>query len=184
MRLSINDSFSVCCLIFLRFYLFIWDKERISSREGQKERGIERERSRLPAEQEALCGAWSQDPETMTWAKGQCLTNWATKAPLLSYFFNSGLCIMHFLGSRVCCQLPDSSSLGWAVSKDSFSVGWSRLSSSRMAHFWSMSPTPPNRLGGNVIFIGFWVSNQQLLLKLNASMFNFNEKRTWKKYLN
>ena len=43
-----------------------------------------RVRSRLCAEQGAPCGAWSQDSRTMTWAKGRCLTNWATQVPLMN----------------------------------------------------------------------------------------------------
>ena len=66
-------------VIFLRFYLFIWERER-NNKQGEGAEG-ERERSRLSAEQGARCGAQSQDLEIMTWAKGRCLTNWAIRAP-------------------------------------------------------------------------------------------------------
>ena len=70
--------------LFLKiFYLFIWQWE-ITSRQRGGQR--ERKRSRLPAEQKARCGAWSQDPEIMTWTEGSGLTHWATQALLLSYF--------------------------------------------------------------------------------------------------
>ena len=74
-------------IFFLRFYLFIWDREKERERERERERestcleGAEAEGeaySLLPAEQGAQCGAWSQDPEIMTWAEGRCLTNRAT----------------------------------------------------------------------------------------------------------
>ena len=45
-----------------------------------------RGRIRLPTEQGAWCGAQSQDPEIMTWAKGRPSTNWATQATLACSF--------------------------------------------------------------------------------------------------
>ena len=63
---------------FVRFYLFIWQRER--SQVG-REAGREWGRSRLPAEQRAGCGAQSQDPEITTWAEGGDLTRWATQVP-------------------------------------------------------------------------------------------------------
>ena len=44
-------------------------------------RGRGRAGSSLPTEQGAWCGAPSQDPGIMTWAKGRRLTDWATQAP-------------------------------------------------------------------------------------------------------
>ena len=45
-----------------------------------------RGRRRLPTEQGASFGAWSQDPGISTWAEGRRLTDWATQAPLLILF--------------------------------------------------------------------------------------------------
>ena len=52
--------------------LFIYLKERESTSTG---RGRGRGKSRLPTEQEAPCGAQSQDPGIMTRAKGRHLTD-------------------------------------------------------------------------------------------------------------
>ena len=60
----------------LIFYLFIWQKNRAQQGEGRA-----RGRNRLPAEQGASCGAWSQGPGIMTWEESRCLTNWITQAP-------------------------------------------------------------------------------------------------------
>ena len=63
--------------------------------------GVRRGRSRLPTEQGAQCGAWSQDPKIMTWAKGKCLTNWATQASLSHIFFSQF--IVYTYTSQVFC---------------------------------------------------------------------------------
>ena len=63
--------------LFLKKILFIWERGRERAQaEGTAGRG--RGRSKLPAEQGAGHGAWSQDSEIMIWAKGKHLTNWAT----------------------------------------------------------------------------------------------------------
>ena len=61
--------------------LFIYLRETVIERESActsraRGRGV----SRLPTEQRAWCGAGSQDPPTITWADGRCLTDWATWA--------------------------------------------------------------------------------------------------------
>ena len=72
---------------FLRFYLRIWERERALAHESRgKGKGTGRGRSRLPAEQRASCGAWSQNPEIMTGAEGRGLTNWATWVPWYCMF--------------------------------------------------------------------------------------------------
>ena len=38
--------------------------------------------------------AQSQDPGIMTWAKGRCLTNWATQAPNKGIFLNDNWTII------------------------------------------------------------------------------------------
>ena len=55
----------------LFMYLFIWQREITSRWRAGRERG--RERSRLPGEQRAWCGARSQDSEITTWAEGSGL---------------------------------------------------------------------------------------------------------------
>ena len=73
----------------LFFKEFICSLERKGGGKAQAERGAEGERgtSRPPTEQRAWqCGAQSPDPGIMTWAKGRCLTNWATQVPWDSEF--------------------------------------------------------------------------------------------------
>ena len=48
--------------------------------------GKERGRIRLPTDQGAPCGAWSQDPEIMTWAEGRHFTDWATQETPFFFF--------------------------------------------------------------------------------------------------
>ena len=51
-------------LIFKRFYLFIWERQR--GRGQMWGRGRGRVRSRLPAEQGAQLGTWFHDPRSWT----------------------------------------------------------------------------------------------------------------------
>ena len=74
-----NQNLLLFLNLFYRVYLF--ERERERERE-HKRRG----RSWLPAEQRAWFGAWSQDPEVMTWIKGRCLTNWVTQVPPKNLF--------------------------------------------------------------------------------------------------
>ena len=69
------EFFSVIFLLLLFLILFIY----LAERESTAGRVAGRGRSRLPAEQGAPRGAWSQDPRIMTWAKGRCSTNRATQ---------------------------------------------------------------------------------------------------------
>ena len=73
------------CGVFLVFVfnIFIYSFERRDSERASTNRWMDRERgrSRLPTEQGAQCGARSQDPGIMTWAKGRRLTHWITQAP-------------------------------------------------------------------------------------------------------
>ena len=57
-------------------------------REQERAQAEGRGRSRLPTEQGTSCGAQSQDPRIMTWAKGRHLTGWVTQAPLNLIFIN------------------------------------------------------------------------------------------------
>ena len=52
-------------------------------------RGRRRGTSRLPGEQGAQPGAWSQDSEIMPWAEGKHLTDWTTQVPLKTDFKDS-----------------------------------------------------------------------------------------------
>ena len=64
--------------IFLKDFIYFFDRQRPQiGREAGRERGG----SRLPAEQRVWCGAWSQGPEIMTWAKGRGLIHWAPWHP-------------------------------------------------------------------------------------------------------
>ena len=76
-------------LLFLHgihfFKDFIYLRERENTSRGRRRvRG--RGRGRLPTEQGPWHGAWSQDPEIMTWAKGRHLTHWATQEPFYMVF--------------------------------------------------------------------------------------------------
>ena len=64
-----------CKLFFFqKLYLFIW--ETASQRESTSRRNSRgRGNNRLPTEQGAQHGAWSQDPGIMTWAEGRHF-NW------------------------------------------------------------------------------------------------------------
>lgn len=70
---------TIQCIIFFLNFIYLFVRESTSKAAG-------RERSRLTSEQGAWCGARFQDPKIMTWAKGGCLTNWATQASLYNYF--------------------------------------------------------------------------------------------------
>ena len=79
--------------LFLFKDLCIYLTERASAQAGGgADRG--RKRSRLPAKQGAQCGAWSQDPGIMTWAKGRCFTDWATQVPRCIYFRSVSNCLL------------------------------------------------------------------------------------------
>ena len=69
---------------FKRLYLFVWEREHGRGVGGGRGRG--KGTSRPSAERGAGCGALSQDPEIMTWAKVRCLTDRVTQVPLI--FFN------------------------------------------------------------------------------------------------
>ena len=51
------------------------------------------------------------------------------------------------------------------MSEEGCSVGWSRLSSAKMAHA-PCYPLPSNKSCGNEIFIGFWISNLAISIKI------------------
>ena len=55
----------------------------------ERDRSGERDREREADSCWAGSPMWaqSQDLEIMTWTKGRCLTDWATQAPLLAWFF-------------------------------------------------------------------------------------------------
>ena len=61
-------------------FIFLTQREIESTSKGS---GRQRQRSRLPTHQGDLCGAQSQDPKIITWAKSRCPITWATQAPLL-----------------------------------------------------------------------------------------------------
>ena len=95
--------------------------------------GRGRGRSRLFTEQGARCGAQSQDPGIVTWAKGRCLTDCATQVPsrtLFSRHLHASALIwnlrFYFLGNGTC----DSS----LMTNHIISPGWG-LSSHTVHHF-------------------------------------------------
>ena len=68
---------------FLKIFIYLRHSKRERVRGGHTGRG----RSRLPAEQGASHTAGSQNLEIMTWAKGRCLTDWATEVPHIQMVF-------------------------------------------------------------------------------------------------
>ena len=83
-----NSSFSIYPPnkdILYIFYktLFIYLRERERACTGGKGKG-QREKDFVLYRKPNL--AWFQDLGIMTWAKGGCLTNWATKVPLFCVF--------------------------------------------------------------------------------------------------
>ena len=62
-------------------FIYLWERAQAGAR------GREGGRSRLPTEQGAKYGAWSQDLGIMTRAQGRHLTSWATQVPRLSFLF-------------------------------------------------------------------------------------------------
>ena len=80
-----RNVYSSSLFIFFKDFIYLFERDllrEITSRQ----RGRQRERSRLPAEQRAWYGDRSQDSEFMTWAEGSSLTLWATQAPLFAHF--------------------------------------------------------------------------------------------------
>ena len=63
--------------IYLRRQWVEQSKRKSMNKAGGRGKGG----SRVSSEQEARHKTGSQDPEIMTWAKGRCLTDWATLAP-------------------------------------------------------------------------------------------------------
>ena len=78
-----------------RFYLFERESTRTgndnTSGAGVGRKGEGEGEAGFPLSRIAWHGAWSQDPEIMTWVKGRHLTNWVTQVLLTS---NSLLCVL------------------------------------------------------------------------------------------
>ena len=77
---------------------FIWERVRESMSWG---RGRWRGRGRLPKEQGAWCGARSQDPRIMPWAKGRRLTDWVTQASHRNDYLKT-LCFLYIMWNYWC----------------------------------------------------------------------------------
>ena len=113
-------------IIFLKI-LFIYLRERAQARGATEGEG---EAALFPSlKQGSQCGAPSQDPRIMTWAKGRCLMNWATQVPPKDFKVistpNVGLEPM-FLRSRTTCstkwtsQVPQNPFNFWFEHIDTF----------------------------------------------------------------
>ena len=73
-------------------------KVHAGARGGERPRERERLSSRLSAECEALQGAWSQDPEIMTWAKTKSqMLNWLCHRGCPIYLFKKDFFFFFFL---------------------------------------------------------------------------------------
>ena len=67
-------------IISLKIYIFFDTERELTYRQAEQEKEKQAQ-YQGPAEEGAQYGAWSQDPEIMTWAKGRCLTDWGTQVP-------------------------------------------------------------------------------------------------------
>ena len=76
-----DNLFILISLTLKNNFIYLLERERERERErASRESYRGRGRSRLLIEQGALCEAWSQEPEILTWAKGRHLTGTATSA--------------------------------------------------------------------------------------------------------
>ena len=74
--LLIQTRLFLTLVSFLRFYIFIWEREH------EQGGGAEGEgQADTPLSRELDGGAPSQDSGNMTWDEGRCLTNYVTQAP-------------------------------------------------------------------------------------------------------
>ena len=71
-RHSIDWATQAPLYFFFKIYLFTWERERVHPSKRKREG---KNSSRLPTEQGAWLGTWSQDTGVMIWAKGRCLTD-------------------------------------------------------------------------------------------------------------
>ena len=67
------NSFFNVLFLFLRFYLFTWDRERARAKWGTEEE------AGSPLSMGLILGLNPRTPKIMTWAEGRCLTNWTTQ---------------------------------------------------------------------------------------------------------
>ena len=72
---------------FLRFYLFIHDREREREREREAETQAEEEAGSMPG---APRGTGSRDSRIVPWAKGRCETAEPPRDPLKKFLYVSG----------------------------------------------------------------------------------------------
>ena len=113
---------------FLRFIEEGWWEKR----QRQRERNL----SRLSAEQGAQCGAWSQDPEIMTWAetKSQML-NWLYH-PGNTWVFNDILKLITLIIGSLCFVLRFT----YSRDRERKIVSTSRGKREKQAPYWARSP--------------------------------------------
>ena len=57
--------------------MYLFEREK----EGEGEEAEAERKADPSAEQGARCGAWSQNPEIMTWTEGRRSTIWAPQVP-------------------------------------------------------------------------------------------------------
>ena len=74
-------------------FIYFWERDRVQTGEGQKEKGAQNLKLVLGSELSAQSPMWglkSQTVEIMTWAttwaKVGCLTHWTTQVPLDKQF--------------------------------------------------------------------------------------------------
>ena len=86
-------------LILLFFFfkilcIYLRGRECMTKRESRS-RGRGRGENKFLTEQGAQDGAWSQEPEIMTWAESRCLSNWAYPGASILLFLSAGPCENH-----------------------------------------------------------------------------------------
>ena len=77
---------------FFLDFIYLFERERQQIRksehewgEGQKHKERDKQ-TPCQAGSQVWCGAQSQNPRIMTWAKGRSLTDWTTQVPFLNFF--------------------------------------------------------------------------------------------------
>ena len=92
---------------FFNVYLFLRERDKVQSGEGQREGDTESEASsRLwVVSTEPDTGLKPTNQAIMTWAKVGCLTNWTTQAQESRRFLNAKLSLSSPCGVRACYSL-------------------------------------------------------------------------------
>ena len=92
-------------LILLFFFfkilcIYLRGRECMTKRESRS-RGRGRGENKFLTEQGAQDGAWSQEPEIMTWAESRCLSNWAYPGASILLFLTKVQALVRIMSSAI-----------------------------------------------------------------------------------